>query len=228
VGSVKEIKMKAKEFVKEALKLPAGVADQAVQYISGPMLPKPGGQYRLQDVLKRVKEIKDAIARAKQSGRLDVNSAEYKDAMAEIKKWAQWLEASQAPVEPGTPVINIGEELNPNLGKILAAANKFASSVANMKIYVDDLFANHLKFGGLTTLVDWYKKNYTDKDYANAKQEAAQAKQELERLGVKVDYNESFPTDFTLNIPGQSQPYSFNIIKLLKDAMDTFSTKATK
>jgi len=128
-------------------------------------------------------------------------------------------EASQAP---------LGEELNPNLGKILAAANKFASSVANMKIYVDDLFANHLKFGGLTTLVDWYKKNYTDRDYANAKQEAAQAKQELERLGVKVDYNESFPTDFTLNIPGQSQPYSFNIIKLLKDAMDTFSTKATK
>jgi hypothetical protein len=228
VGSVKEIKMKAKEFVKEAVKLPADVADQAVQYISGPMLPKPNGQYRLQDVLKRVKEIKDAIARAKQSGRLDVNSAEYKDAMAEIKKWAQWLEASQAPVQPGTPVINIGEELNPNLGKILAAANKFASSVANMKIYVDDLFANHLKFGGLTTLVDWYKKNYTDKDYANAKQEAAQAKQELERLGVKVDYNESFPTDFTLNIPGQSQPYSFNIIKLLKDAMDTFSTKATK
>jgi hypothetical protein len=128
-------------------------------------------------------------------------------------------EASQAP---------LGEELNPNLGKILAAANKFASSVANMKIYVDDLFANHLKFGGLTTLVDWYKKNYTERDYANAKQEAAQARQELERLGVKVDYNESFPTDFTLNIPGQSQPYSFNIIKLLKDAMDTFSTKATK
>jgi hypothetical protein len=128
-------------------------------------------------------------------------------------------EASHAP---------LGEELNPNLGKILAAANNFASSVANMKIYVDDLFANHLKFGGLTTLVDWYKKNYTDKDYANAKQEAARAKQELERLGVKVDYNESFPTDFTLNIPGQSQPYSFNIIKLLKDAMDTFSTKGVK
>jgi hypothetical protein len=128
-------------------------------------------------------------------------------------------EASQVP---------LGEELNPNLGKILAAANKFASSVANMKIYVDDLFANHLKFGGLTAMVDWYKKNYTDKDYANAKQEAASARQELERLGVKVDYNESFPTDFTLNIPGQSQPYSFNIIKLLKDAMDTFSTKATK
>jgi hypothetical protein len=228
VGSIKEIKMKAKEFVKEALKLPAGVADQAVQYISGPMLPKPGGQYRLQDVLKRVKEIKDAIARAKQSGRLDVNSAEYKDAMAEIKKWADWLEASQAPVRPGTPVINIGEELNPNLGKILAAANKFASSVANMKIYVDDIFANHLKFGGLTALVDWYKNNYTDKDYANAKQEAERARQELERLGVKVDYNESFPTDFTLNIPGQSQPYSFNIIKLLKDAMDTFSSKAVK
>jgi len=228
VGSIKEIKMKAKEFVKEAVKLPAGVADQAVQYISGPMLPKPNGQYRLQDVLKRVKEIKDAIARAKQSGRLDVNSAEYKDAMAEIKKWADWLEASQAPVQPGTPVINIGEELNPNLGKILAAANKFASSVANMKIYVDDIFANHLKFGGLTALVDYYKNNYTDQDYANAKQEALRARQELERLGVKVDYNESFPTDFTLNIPGQSQPYSFNIIKLLKDAMDTFSTKATK
>jgi hypothetical protein len=228
VGSVKEIKMRANQFVKEAVKLPAGVADQAIQYISGPMLPKPNGQYRLQDVLKRVKEIKDAIARAKQSGRLDVNSAEYKDAMAEIKKWADWLEASQAPVQPGTPVINIGEDLNPNLGKILAAANKFASSVANMKIYVDDLFANHLKFGGLTAMVDWYKKNYTDKDYANARQEAAQAKQELERLGVKVDYNESFPTDFTLNIPGQSQPYSFNIIKLLKDAMDTFSTKGVK
>jgi hypothetical protein len=124
--------------------------------------------------------------------------------------------------------VPLGEELNPNLGKILAAANKFASSVANMKIYVDDLFANHLKFGGLTTMVDWYKKNYTDKDYANAKQEAASARQELERLGVKVDYNESFPTDFTLNIPGQSQPYSFNIIKLLKDAMDTFSTKGVK
>jgi hypothetical protein len=124
--------------------------------------------------------------------------------------------------------VALSEELNPNLGKILAAANKFASSVANMKIYVDDLFANHLKFGGLTTMVDWYKKNYTDKDYANAKQEAASARQELERLGVKVDYNESFPTDFTLNIPGQSQPYSFNIIKLLKDAMDTFSTKAAK
>jgi len=87
--------MKAKEFLREALQLPAGVADQAIQYISGPMLPKPGGQYRLQDVLKRVKEIKDAIARAKQSGRLDVNSAEYKDAMAEIKKWADWLEDSQ-------------------------------------------------------------------------------------------------------------------------------------
>jgi hypothetical protein len=228
VGSVKEIKMRANQFVKEAVKLPAGVADQAIQYISGPMLPKPGGQYRLQDVLKRVKEIKDAIARAKQSGRLDVNSAEYKDAVAEIKKWADWLEASQAPARPSDPVINIGEDLNPNLGKILAAANKFASSVANMKIYVDDLFANHLKFGGLTAFVDYYKKHFTDQDYANAKQEAASARQELERLGVKVDYNESFPTDFTLNIPGQSQPYSFNIIKLLKDAMDTFSTKGVK
>lgn len=109
VGSVKEIKMKAKEFVKEAIKLPPGVADQAVQYISGPMLPKPGGQYRLQDVLKRVKELKDAIARAKQSGRLDVNSSGYKAAVAEIKKWADWLEASQAPAQPGDPVINIGE-----------------------------------------------------------------------------------------------------------------------
>jgi hypothetical protein len=218
--------MKAKEFVKEAL----GGRESApyMQYISGPMLPKVNGNYRLQDVLKRVKEIKDAITRAKQSGRLDVNSTGYKDAMAELKKWANWLEASQAPVQPGTPVINIGEELNPNLGKILAAANKFASSVANMKIYVDDIFANHLKFGGLTALVDWYKNNYTDKDYANAKQEAERARQELERLGVKVDYNESFPTDFTLNIPGQSQPYSFNIIKLLKDAMDTFSSKAVK
>lgn len=229
VGSVKEIKMKANEFIKEGMQDRISQAAQsAVQYISGPMLPKVNGNYRLQDVLKRVKEIKDAIARAKQSGRLNVNSAEYKDAMAEIKKWADWLEASQAPARPGDPIINIGEDLNPNLGKILAAANKFASSVANMKIYVDDLFANHLKFGGLTAMVDWYKKNYTDKDYANARQEAAQAKQELERLGVKVDYNESFPTDFTLNIPGQSQPYSFNIIKLLKDAMDTFSTKGVK
>lgn len=101
--------MKAKEFVKEAITLPLGVADQAVQYISGPMLPKPGGQYRLQDVLKRVKEIKDSIARAKQSGRLDVNSTEYKNAVAEIKKWAEWLEASQAPARPGDPVINIEE-----------------------------------------------------------------------------------------------------------------------
>jgi hypothetical protein len=226
VGSIKEIKMKAKEFVKEAL----GGRESApyIQYISGPMLPKVNGNYRLQDVLKRVKEIKDAITRSKQSGRLDVNSTAYKDAVAEIKKWADWLEASQAPARPGDPVINIGEELNPNLGKILAAANKFASSVANMKIYVDDIFANHLKFGGLTALVDWYKNNYTDQDYANAKQEALRARQELERLGVKVDYNESFPTDFTLNIPGQSQPYSFNIIKLLKDAMDTFSSKAVK
>jgi hypothetical protein len=124
--------------------------------------------------------------------------------------------------------VPLKEALNPNLGKILAAANKFASSVANMKIYVDDLFANHLKFGGLTAFVDYYKKHFTDQDYANAKQEAAGARQELERFGVKVDYNESFPTDFTLNIPGQSQPYSFNIIKLLKDSMDTFSTKATK
>jgi hypothetical protein len=109
VGSVKEIKMKAKEFVKEAITLPSGVADQAVQYISGPMLPKVNGNYRFQDVLKRVKEIKDSIAKAKQSGRLDVNSAEYKAAVAEIKKWADWLEASQAPARPGDPVINIGE-----------------------------------------------------------------------------------------------------------------------
>lgn len=101
--------MKINQIVKEAIKLPPGVADQAVQYISGPMLPKPGGQYRLQDVLKRVKEIKDAIARAKQSGRLDVNSTEYKNAVAEIKKWADWLEASQAPARPGDPVINIEE-----------------------------------------------------------------------------------------------------------------------
>jgi hypothetical protein len=228
VGSVKEIKMKAREFVKESLKLPAGVADQAVQYISGPMLPKPGGQYRLQDVLKRVKEIKDAIASAKQRGQINVNHSGYKSAIAELQKWDQWLQDSQAPAEPGTPTINIEEDLNPNLGKILAAANKFASAIANMKIYTDDLFANHLKFGGLTTLVDWYKKNYTDKDYNNARQEAANAKQELDRLGVKVDYNESFPTDYTLQIPGQSQPYSFNIIKLLKDAMDTFSTKVAK
>jgi hypothetical protein len=437
VGSVKEIKMRANQFVKEAIKLPAGVADQAIQYISGPMLPKPNGQYRLQDVLKRVKEIKDAIARAKQSGRLDINSAEYKDAMAEIKKWADWLEASQAPARPGDPVVNIGEEsnhsdmplteetikevvailkntlatgnleqwhalsaydkknafeftygndintvvgtyfpteeqmdnfvyttikkrqdatyqvqigtekraelskmveelaemrrqqarkekledeaiayqryqdeqqrqdafkkiemqyqqelkvidtnhrngmeairtgnsheiqkielahqeaerdrdheltmqqqaqresvdrlaelagiklneaLNPDLSKILAAANKFASSVTSMKIYVDDLFANHLKFGGLTAFVDYYKKHFTDQDYANAKKEAAGARQELERFGVKVDYNESFPTEYTLDIPGHNQPYYFNVIKLLKDSMDTFSTKST-
>jgi len=123
--------------------------------------------------------------------------------------------------------VKLNEALNPNLGKILAAANKFASSVANMKIYVDDLFATHLKFGGLTAFVDYYKKHFTDKDYANAKQEVARARQELEQLGVKINYNESFPTDFTLNIPGQSQPYSFNIIKLLKDSMDTFSTKST-
>lgn len=101
--------MKIKQIIKEAIKLPPGALDHAVQYISGPMLPKPGGQYRLQDVLKRVKEIKDAIARAKQSGRLDVNSAGYKDAVAEIKKWADWLEASQAPAQPGTPTVTIGE-----------------------------------------------------------------------------------------------------------------------
>lgn len=101
--------MKAKEFVKEAITLPSGVADQAVQYISGPMLPKPGGQYRFQDVLKRVKEIKDAIAKAKQSGRLDVNSAGYKAAIAELQKWDQWLQDSQAPARPGDPVINIEE-----------------------------------------------------------------------------------------------------------------------
>jgi len=121
--------------------------------------------------------------------------------------------------------VALGEELNPNLGKILAVANKFASAIANMKIYTDDIFANHLKFGGLSTLVDWYKKNYTDKDYNNARQEAANAKQELDQLGVKVNYNDSFPTDYTLQIPGQSQPYTFNIISLLKDAMDTFSSK---
>ena len=123
--------------------------------------------------------------------------------------------------------IKLNEALNPDLSKILAAANKFASSVTSMKIYVDDLFANHLKFGGLTAFVDYYKKHFTDQDYANAKKEAAGARQELEQFGVKVDYNESFPTDYTLEIPGQSQPYSFNVIKLLKDSMDTFSTKST-
>jgi hypothetical protein len=458
VGSVKEIKMRANQFVKEAVKLPAGVADQAIQYISGPMLPKPNGQYRFQDVLKRVKEIKDAIARAKQSGRLDVNSTAYKDAMAELKKWADWLEASQAPVQPGTPIINIEEEsnhsdtsdmpltedrkteliqiiknalvtgniepwqdltadeklsafnalypesyklfrnttynlsgyfpkeedidnalysmikkrqddsyqiqigpekraelakmveelaemrrqqarkekledeaiayqryqdeqqrqdafkkiemqyqqelkvintnhangmeairtgnsheiqkielahgeaerdrdhdltrlgqqqqheltmqqqqqaqresveriahlagvnineaLNPNLGKILELANQFAIAVANMKIYTDDLFANYLKIGGLGSLLDGLKKVYTDQSYASGQREAAKLKQELGKLGVKVDYNESFPTDYTLEIPGQSRPYTFNIIKLLKDAIDGYNSKA--
>jgi hypothetical protein len=441
--------MRAKQFVKEAVKLPAGVADQAIQYISGPMLPKPNGQYRFQDVLKRVKEIKDAIARAKQSGRLDVNSTAYKDAMAELKKWADWLEASQAPVQPGTPIINIEEEsnhsdmplteetikevvailkntlatgnleqwhalsaydkkkafeytygndintvvgtyfpteeqmdnfvyttikkrqdatyqvqigtekraelakmveelaemrrqqarkekledeaiayqryqdeqqrqdafkkiemqyqqelkvintnhangmeairtgnsheiqkielahqeakrdrnhdltrlgqqqqheltmqqqqqaqresveriahlagvnineaLNPNLGKILELANQFAIAVANMKIYTDDLFANYLKIGGLGSLLDGLKKVYTDQSYASGQREAAKLKQELGKLGVKVDYNESFPTDYTLEIPGQSRPYTFNIIKLLKDAIDGYNSKA--
>lgn len=435
--------MRANEFLKEAIKLPPGVADQAVQYISGPMLPKPGGQYRFQDVLKRVKEIKDSIAKAKQSGRLDVNSAEYKAAVAEIKKWADWLEASQAPARPGDPVVTIAEEtardnelkqifqdalktgniqawqnltaeekhsafraiygyetdqlfrnntynltgyfpkeedldnvlysmikkrqddsyqiqigpekraelarmveelaemrrqqarkekledeaiayqryqdeqqrqdafkkiemqyqqelkvintnhrngmeairtgnsheiqkielahqeaerdrdhdltrlgqqqqheltmqqqresveriahlagvnineaLNPNLGKILELANQFAIAVANMKIYTDDLFANYLKIGGLGSLLDGLKKVYTDQSYASGQREAAKLKQELGKLGVKVDYNESFPTDYTLEIPGQSRPYTFNIIKLLKDAIDGYNSKA--
>lgn len=220
--------MKINQIIKEAPQLPAGAFDQAVQYISGPMLPKVNGNYRLQDVLKRVKELKDAIARAKQSGRLDVNSSGYKAAVAEIKKWADWLEASQAPAQPGNPVMTIGEELNPNLGKILELANKFAIAIANMKIYTDDIFANHLKIGGLGGIVDHLKKIYTDRDYLNGTREASQLKQELGKLGVKVDYNESFPTDYTLEIPGQSRPYTFNIIKLLKDAMNSYSTKAVK
>jgi hypothetical protein len=122
--------------------------------------------------------------------------------------------------------VNINEALNPNLGKILELANQFAIAVANMKIYTDDLFANYLKIGGLGSLLDGLKKVYTDQSYASGQREAAKLKQELGKLGVKVDYNESFPTDYTLEIPGQSRPYTFNIIKLLKDAIDGYNSKA--
>lgn len=220
--------MRANEIITEAMKLPPGSLDRVVQYISGPMLPKVNGNYRLEDVIKRVKELKAAIARAKQSGSLDVNSAGYKAAVAEIKKWADWLEDSQAPAQPGNPVVTVAEDLNPNLGKILELANKFAIAIANMKIYTDDIFANHLKLGGLGGIVDHLKKIYTDQNYLSGAREVAQLKQELGKLGVKVDYNESFPTDYTLQIPGQSRPYTFNIIQLLKDAMSSYKTKAVK
>jgi hypothetical protein len=122
--------------------------------------------------------------------------------------------------------VKLSEDLNPNLGKILELANQFAIAVANMKIYTDDLFANYLKSGGLGSLLDGLKKVYTDQSYDSGQREAAKLKQELGKLGVKVDYNESFPTDYTLEIPGQSRPYTFNIIKLLKDAIDGYNSKA--
>lgn len=87
--------MKIKQIVKEAPQLPAGSLDHVVQYISGPNLPKPGGEYRFEDVMKRVKELKDAIERAKQRGKLDVNSQAYKNIIAELQKWDQWLQNSQ-------------------------------------------------------------------------------------------------------------------------------------
>lgn len=87
--------MKINQIVTEAPQLPSGVADRAVQYISGPMLPKPGGEYRFQDVMKRVKELMDAVARAKQRGKLDINSQAYKNVIAELQKWDQWLQDSQ-------------------------------------------------------------------------------------------------------------------------------------
>ena len=125
--------------------------------------------------------------------------------------------------------VKVDEELNPKLGKILELANTFAIAIANMKIYTDDIFANHLKMGGLSKIVDGLKKIYTDQNYLSGTREASQLKQELEKMGVKIDYNQSFPTDFTLEIPGQSRPYTFNIIKLLKDAMDTYNnTKEVK
>lgn len=120
----------------------------------------------------------------------------------------------------------INEGMNPQLGQILALANKFAVAVANMKIYDDDIFSNHLKIAGLGTMVDWYKQNYTAEHYADAHRQAASAKRALDQLGVRIDYNESFPTDFTLTIPEQSRPYTFNIINLLKSSMDAFSDKA--
>lgn len=119
----------------------------------------------------------------------------------------------------------INEALNPELGRILALANQFAVAVANMKIYDDDIFANHLKIGGLGTMVDWYKQNYTAENYADAHRQASSAKRALDQLDVRVDYNESFPTDFTLTIPGQSRPYTFNIIDMLKSTMATFQEK---
>ena len=102
--------MKIKQIVAEAIKRPSGAGDRAVQYISGPMLPMVDGNYRFQDVLKRVKELKDAVAQAKQRGKLDINSQAYKNIIAELQKWDQWLQDSQAPAQPGTPTINIEEE----------------------------------------------------------------------------------------------------------------------
>ena len=89
--------MRAKQFTKESMQDRINQAFQsALQYVSGPMLPKgPDGNYRAADVAKRVKELKDAVIRAKQKGRLDVNSPEYKSIMAELQKWAKWLEDSQ-------------------------------------------------------------------------------------------------------------------------------------
>lgn len=141
--------MKVNQIINEAPQLPSGVADQAVQYISGPMLPRPGGQYRLQDVLKRVKEIKDAIARAKQSGRLDVNSTEYKAAVAEIKKWADWLEASQAPAGPGTPVINIEEATGDDWYPV---ANQVGSDVGDVIPEVPSDFNPTIAYRKITLL----------------------------------------------------------------------------
>jgi hypothetical protein len=90
--------------------------------------------------------------------------------------------------------VNINEALNPNLGKILELANQFAIAVANMKIYTDDLFANYLKIGGLGSLLDGLKKVYTDQSYASGQREAAKLKQELGKLGVKVDVKVVEPT----------------------------------
>ena len=88
--------MRAKQFINESMQDSINNAFQnSLQYVSGPLLPKPNGNYRLQDVMKRVKEIKDAIERAKAKGKLDVNSPEYKSAVAELQKWDQWLKDSQ-------------------------------------------------------------------------------------------------------------------------------------
>jgi len=120
----------------------------------------------------------------------------------------------------------LNEALNPQLGQILALANQYAVAIANMKIYDDDIFANHLKIGGLGTMVDWYKQNYTAENYADAKRQAISAKNGLDRLGVEVNYNESFPVDFSLSIPGHDKPYTFNIIDMLKSTMATFQSKS--